>query len=144
MADTWGAKAKAEDHHTRLFRITYERDAFGAAFSAFENPVGEMGVEWFTVIRGAPLDIAMARAPLEDCLQRIPNHFDLCAIASKRARQLARGAPSDIPVNSHKSTVLSLMENSRGLVDRTVLDEQDLPTAEAAAVRFDPLELGYE
>lgn len=86
----------------------------------------------------------MPRAPLEDCLQRIPNHFDLCAIASKRARQLARGAPSEIPVGAHKSTVLSLMEISRGLVDKTVLDEKDLPAVESSPMRFDPLDLPYE
>lgn len=83
----------------------------------------------------------MPRAPLEACLERIPNHFDLCAIASKRARQLARGAPSDVPLASHKSTVLALMEISRGLVDRAVLDEQDLPPIESYTPRFDPLEL---
>lgn len=86
----------------------------------------------------------MTRYPLEDCLERIPNHFSLCAIASKRARQLARGAPSEIPVGSHKSTVLSLMEISRGLVGVGVLDENDLPLAERSAVEFSPLEFPYD
>lgn len=86
----------------------------------------------------------MPRAPLEDCLQRIPNHFDLCAIASKRARQLARGAPSEIPAGSHKSTVQSLMEISRGLVNGSVLEEADLPMIETPGVRFEPLEFPGE
>lgn len=34
----------------------------------------------------------MARITLEDCLQRIPNRFELTMLASKRARQLFAGA----------------------------------------------------
>jgi DNA-directed RNA polymerase subunit omega len=82
----------------------------------------------------------MPRAPLEGCLQKIPNHFELCAIASKRARQLARGAPSEVPAGTHKSTVQSLIEISRGLVGRGVLDEADLPMIEHASPRLDPID----
>lgn len=82
----------------------------------------------------------MSRVPLESCLDRIPNHFELCAIAAKRARQLARGAPSEVPAGAHKSTVQSLIEISRGLVDRSVLDEADLPVIEHAAPRLDVLD----
>lgn len=73
----------------------------------------------------------MPRADLESCLERIPNHFELCAIAAKRARQLARGAPSAVPAGTHKSTVQSLIEVSQGLVDRSVLDQADLPMIQA-------------
>lgn len=76
----------------------------------------------------------MARAPLEDCLTRIPNHFDLCAIASKRARQLVRGASSQLALGTHKSTVLSLMEIAGGHVTGAVLDEADLPFIEPAKI----------
>jgi DNA-directed RNA polymerase subunit omega len=106
-----------------------------------EHALRPIALQWVTVLCGAPPDIAMPRAPLEDCLQRIPNHFDLCAVASKRARQLARGAPSEVPLDTHKSTVLALMEISRGLVDRAVLDEADLPPVESIPARFDPLDL---
>lgn len=82
----------------------------------------------------------MNDAPLSECLERIPSHFDLCLVATKRARQLARGAPSDIPAGQHKSTVQSLMEISRGLVGRDVLLEADLPKIETPAARFDTLD----
>ena len=82
----------------------------------------------------------MSRDPLESCLDKIPNHFQLCAVASKRARQLARGAPSEVPAGAHKSTVQSLMEISRGLVDPSVLDEADLPIAEQPAPALGPLD----
>ena len=64
---------------------------------------------------------------IQDCLGQIPNQFDLCSVAAKRARQLARGATSGLPVEGHKATVQSLMEIAQGRIDRTVLDEPDLP-----------------
>ena len=33
----------------------------------------------------------MARVTVEDCLENIHNRFDLILVASKRARQIARG-----------------------------------------------------
>lgn len=82
----------------------------------------------------------MARAPLEACLNRIPNHFDLCAIAAKRARQLVRGAPSALAVGTHKSTVLSLLEIADGHIDRSVLDDEDLPFIEPPKVQLDTVD----
>lgn len=82
----------------------------------------------------------MARAPLEDCLNLIPNHFELCAIATKRARQLVRGAPSHLAVGVHKSTVLSLLEIANGHVDQSVLNDADLPFIETPKVRLDDLD----
>lgn len=82
----------------------------------------------------------MNSASLEDCLEHIPSRFDLCLIATKRARQLARGAPSQIPAGQHKSTVQSLMEISRGIVGRDVLLEADLPKVEMPSARFDTLD----
>lgn len=84
----------------------------------------------------------MARAMLEDCLQRIPSHFDLCAVATKRARQLVRGAPSLYPVGVHKATVVSLLEIADGHIDGAVLDQADLPvpTPDHPSIRLDELD----
>lgn len=71
----------------------------------------------------------MARVTVEDCLAHIPNHFDLCLVAAKRARQLARGASSQLPWGDHKSTVLTLKEIGAGQIGREVLNESDLPFA---------------
>lgn len=79
------------------------------------------------------------RDSLEGCLEKIPNHFQLCAVAAKRARQLARGAPSNVAAGTHKSTVQSLMEISRGLVDASVLDQADLPMAEQPPLHLELL-----
>ena len=71
----------------------------------------------------------MARVTVEDCLKRVDNQFELTLIAAKRARQLVRGANSQLEWENDKSTVLALREIADGLVERSVLDEEDLPLA---------------
>ena len=39
----------------------------------------------------------MARITVEDCIEKIPNRFDLVLAAAKRARQIARGSPLLVP-----------------------------------------------
>lgn len=86
----------------------------------------------------------MARVTVEDCLTRIPNHFDLCLVAAKRARQLARGADSHLAWGDHKSTVLTLKEIAAGHVGLSVLNEVDLPAIPAPRVTMDLPELSSD
>ena len=72
----------------------------------------------------------MARVTVEDCLNKVNNQFELTLIASKRARQLVRGANSQLQWGNDKSTVLALREIADGLVNRNVLEEDDLPLAQ--------------
>lgn len=69
----------------------------------------------------------MARVTVEDCLDHVDNKFELAAIASKRARQLARGARSQLDWEDDKPSVLALREIAEGLVSRDILKEPDLP-----------------
>ncbi|HET7315208.1 DNA-directed RNA polymerase subunit omega [Salinisphaera sp.] len=69
----------------------------------------------------------MARVTVEDCLDHVANKFELATVASKRARQLARGARSDLAWEDDKPTVLALREIAEGRVTREILDEPDLP-----------------
>lgn len=69
----------------------------------------------------------MARVTVEDCLSQMDNQFDLTLVAAKRARQLARGADAKVGWDNDKSTVVALREISEGLVDKTVLEEDELP-----------------
>lgn len=78
---------------------------------------------------------------ITDCLERIPNHFDLARVAGKRARQLARGAESTLPWDSHKSTVLALKEIAAGHVSSDILKEIDLPFVAESNGRLDALDL---
>jgi DNA-directed RNA polymerase subunit omega len=86
----------------------------------------------------------MARVTVEDCLEKIPNQFDLTLVASKRARQLARGAEARLPWDNHKSTVLALREIADGLVDRKVLEEADLPAVQAPKVELEALDPSFD
>ena len=65
----------------------------------------------------------MARVTVEDCLDVIPNRFLLAMVASKRAKQLYKGAEPLIENKSgNKKIVLALREIAAGAV------EFDIPT----------------
>ncbi len=86
----------------------------------------------------------MARVTVEDCLERIPNQFDLTLVAAKRARQLARGAEAHLPWGNHKSTVLSLREIAEGYTNRGVLDEVDLPAVQQPKMELEALDPSFD
>lgn len=52
----------------------------------------------------------MARVTVEDCLDKVDNRFQLVLVSSKRARQLARGAPALLDWENDKPTVMALRE----------------------------------
>ncbi len=61
----------------------------------------------------------MARITVEDCLEVVDNRFELVLMASKRARQLAKGADPLVDSANDKPTVLALRE----IADRKVTPE---------------------
>lgn len=81
----------------------------------------------------------MARVTIEDCLEHIPNPFHLTLVASKRARQLTRGAEAHQAWDGHKSTVLALREIAEGQVTPAILQEADLPVIKPEGVALEPL-----
>ncbi len=62
----------------------------------------------------------MARITIEDCLNKIPNRFDLALSATYRARQLAQGAVPKIETKN-KPTVAALREIAKGHVGGEML-----------------------
>lgn len=86
----------------------------------------------------------MARVTVEDCLNAIPNQFQLTLVAAKRARQLARGAEAHLPWGNHKSTVLALQEIAAGQVTESVLDEQELPAIQAPKMELEALDPSFD
>jgi DNA-directed RNA polymerase subunit omega len=69
----------------------------------------------------------MARVTVEDCLENVENRFELVMIASKRARQIAVGGKEPkVDWENDKPTVVALREIAHKLVDRSILDEQEL------------------
>lgn len=69
----------------------------------------------------------MARITVEDCLDNVDNRFQLVLVATKRSRQLSRGAEPKVPRENDKPTVLALREIAEGLIGPDVLDENDGP-----------------
>jgi DNA-directed RNA polymerase subunit omega len=69
----------------------------------------------------------MARITVEDCLQNVPNLFQLVLVAAKRARRIANGAESSVEAENDKPTVLALREIAAGHIGPEILDEVDLP-----------------
>jgi DNA-directed RNA polymerase subunit omega len=59
----------------------------------------------------------MARITVEDCLEHIPNRFDLVLIAAVEARKLEGGAEPKVPANNDKPTVVALREIAAGYFD---------------------------
>ncbi|MFN7004351.1 MAG: DNA-directed RNA polymerase subunit omega [Roseinatronobacter sp.] len=52
----------------------------------------------------------MARVTVEDCVDKVPNRFELVALASHRAREIAAGAPITIDRDNDKNPVVALRE----------------------------------
>ena len=64
----------------------------------------------------------MARITVEDCIGRIPNHFDLTLTAARRARQLENGTtPLVDAIRHNKPTVTALREIAAGQVGVEIL-----------------------
>jgi len=51
----------------------------------------------------------MARITVEDCLERVPNRFELVLLAARRAKQLLKGARPLVD-SDNKEVVTSLRE----------------------------------
>ncbi len=58
----------------------------------------------------------MARVTVEDCVTVVPNRFELCLIASNRAKSILSGASTTLDRNE-KPAVIALREIADGLVD---------------------------
>lgn len=65
----------------------------------------------------------MARITVEDCLQNIPNLFNLVLVAAKRARRIANGAEPTVERENDKPTVIALREVAAGHVGPEILEE---------------------
>lgn len=52
----------------------------------------------------------MARVTVEDCIDKVPNRFELVLLAAHRARQLSSGAPLTLDRDNDKNPVVALRE----------------------------------
>jgi DNA-directed RNA polymerase subunit omega len=65
----------------------------------------------------------MARVTVEDCVDKIPNRFDLVLLAAQRARQVSGGAELTIDRDRDKNPVVALREIAEQTVKPAHLQE---------------------
>ena len=58
----------------------------------------------------------MARITVEDCLDQVPNRFELVLVGARRAKQLLKGA-RPLVESENKEVVTALREVAAGEVD---------------------------
>lgn len=58
----------------------------------------------------------MARVTVEDCVDKVPNRFDLVMLAAHRSRNVAAGAPLTVDRDNDKNPVVALRE----IADETI------------------------
>ena len=83
----------------------------------------------------------MARVTVEDCIERIPNRFDMVMVAGQRAREISAGAPITVERDNDKNPVIALREIADETVDIEGLQEA-LIVGQQKHIEFDLPEEG--
>jgi DNA-directed RNA polymerase subunit omega len=89
----------------------------------------------------------MARVTVEDCVDKVPNRFELVILASHRAREIAAGSPLTVDRDNDKNPVVALREIAdetqgaddlrEGLIESLrTQNEIDLPEEDDMALRM--------
>ena len=65
----------------------------------------------------------MARVTVEDCVDKVPNRFDLVLLAAQRAREISGGAELTIDRDRDKNPVVALREIAEETVKPVELEE---------------------
>lgn len=58
----------------------------------------------------------MARVTVEDCIDKIPNRYDLVLVAAQRAKDISAGSPIQVDRDNDKNSVVALREISENRV----------------------------
>ncbi|MBR1605041.1 MAG: DNA-directed RNA polymerase subunit omega [Alphaproteobacteria bacterium] len=58
----------------------------------------------------------MARVTVEDCVEKIPNRYELLMVAAQRTKDIAAGSMLTLPRDNDKNTVVALREIAEGTV----------------------------
>ena len=93
----------------------------------------------------------MARVTVEDCIEKVPNRFNLVLLAAHRARAISAGSQIMVDRDNDKNPVVALREIADDVVDSEELREALIGTlqrvderseaeeeAETLALRADP------
>jgi DNA-directed RNA polymerase subunit omega len=66
----------------------------------------------------------MARVTVEDCIDKLPNRFELVLLAAHRARMVSQGAPLTVDRDNDKNPVVALREIADETIDKDDLKEE--------------------
>ena len=66
----------------------------------------------------------MARVTVEDCIEKIPNRFDLVLTAAQRARNIQKGELLTIDRNDDKNPVIALREIADETIDLNQIEDR--------------------
>jgi DNA-directed RNA polymerase subunit omega len=66
----------------------------------------------------------MARVTVEDCVDKVPNRFELVLLAAYRAREIAAGNPITIDRDNDKNPVVALREIAEETLSADALRER--------------------
>ena len=66
----------------------------------------------------------MARVTVEDCVEKVPNRFQLVMLAAQRARELSVGAQITVDRDNDKNPVVALREIADATVQVDDLEEE--------------------
>lgn len=59
----------------------------------------------------------MARVTVEDCIEKIPNRYELLLVAAQRAKDIESGSPIKVERDNDKNSVVALREIAEGKAD---------------------------
>ena len=91
----------------------------GCGFCGVAQSVPNLYYHWFS----PPSEESMARVTVEDCIEKVPNRFNLVLLASHRARAISAGAQILVDRDNDKNPVVSLREIADDVVDAEELRE---------------------
>jgi DNA-directed RNA polymerase subunit omega len=66
----------------------------------------------------------MARVTVEDCIDKLPNRFELVLLSAHRARVVSQGAPITIDRDNDKNPVIALREIAEETINKDDLREE--------------------
>ena len=66
----------------------------------------------------------MARVTVEDCIEKIPNRFDLVLAAAQRSRNITSGNPITLDRDNDKNPVVALREIAEDTIDPNILRDE--------------------
>ena len=81
----------------------------------------------------------MARVTVEDCIEKVPNRFELVLLAAQRARNISRGEALEVDRDNDKNPVVALREIAEEKVELAAL-EGDLIKSLSRAPEPEPAE----